>query len=88
LNDETAHQTLLEIHRYFSRTHRSRKCACGCGKRLTLKSYWEDPTMYKRVPEFLKGHNHRGKRQTPEHVARRAVAISRTLRKKRETGLL
>jgi hypothetical protein len=48
-----------------------------------LKSYWEDPTMYKKVPEFLPGHNHRGKRQTPEHLARRAKAIRETLRQKR-----
>jgi hypothetical protein len=39
--------------------------------------------MYKKVPEFLPGHNHRGKRQTPEHVARRAKAIRETLRQKR-----
>jgi hypothetical protein len=88
LNDIGAHRMLTEVQRYFYRTRLSRVCKCGCGKRLSLENYWKHPTVYKKVPEFLTGHNHRGERQTPEHVARRAVAISRTLRKKRETGLL
>src|SRR5713226_8565219 len=76
---------LTKIQRYFYRTRNRRKCKCGCGKHLCLENYWKHPTVYKKVPEFLRGHNHVGDRQTRDHISRRAVKIAQTWERKRET---
>jgi hypothetical protein len=82
MNDRLAHDMLVRVQRYFYRTSRSRMCACGCGKRISLRNYWLHPTVYKKVPEFLPGHSSRHP-QTREHVIRRALAIVRTWEQKR-----
>ncbi len=85
MNDRLAHEMLVRLQRYFYRTGRSRVCKCGCGRKVSLKNYWLHPTVYKKVPEFIRGHSSRHP-QTREHVARRARAISRTWEQKRTSS--
>jgi hypothetical protein len=82
MNDRLAHRTLMMLQRYFYNTSKTRLCKCGCGGRVSLQNYWLHPTVYKKVPEFLPGHNTRHP-QTREHVVKRALAITHTWERKR-----
>jgi hypothetical protein len=83
LDDKSAHRLLTRVQRYFYGTSRNRLCKCGCGRRLSLVNYWAHPTVYKKVPEYLPGHNTRGVHQTREHVIKTALAIVDTWERKR-----
>src|SRR6266581_3168287 len=86
MNDRLAHRTLVMLQRYFYNTGTSRSCKCGCGRRVSLQNYWQHPTVYKKVPEYLPGHNTRHP-QSREHVIKRALAVTKTWERKRsESG--
>ena len=62
---------------------RRNSCKSRCGKRASLEKRRGSLTVYRKVPDRLPDHNRKGRRQSPEHVARRAEAIKRAWDQKR-----
>ncbi len=62
---------------------RRNSCKCRCGKRASLEKRRRNLTVYRKVPDRLPDHIRKGRRQSPEHVARRAEAIKRAWDQKR-----
>jgi len=62
---------------------RSNLHKCRCGKRVSPENDRRRPTEYSKVLDRPLGQNRKRRRQSPEHVARRAKAVGRTWKQKR-----
>lgn len=55
-------------------------CACGCGGRIQVQPHHK----YYRIPQYIHGHNHKNRRQDPEHIRKRSQALTGRIRSSEE----
>jgi len=65
------------------RARRSNYNKYGCRRKLNPKNHQRHLTVIMNVSDHLQGHKRKRRRQSPEHVARRAEAVRRTWKQKR-----